>query len=539
MTVGVHPAEAIVQGAIVDRVPTYVARDVDPQLHTAFRQAVFVTLVGESAAGKTRAAFEAVKALRPESFFVAPSTRESLEVLVENFPTAGKYVIWLDDLERFLGPGGLTTSMLSRLLMLQSEVKIMATMRSHEYSRYRNRAEPGATGAAQEFWRQGRDVLRQSVLVHMERRWSMAEVNRARAFSGDVRLARALRGNGRFGVAEVLAAGPELVEVWQQAWSSGRHPRGAALVAAAVDARRAGYHRPLPADVLQRLHETYLVGADGIEWHSESFEEALLWALTPTTPTGGNSLLLGAEEPGYIAFDYLIDIPGTKEIPEVVWSAILDIAPVHEGYLIACNALLADFYAPAIPALQRAALAGVGEAERILLELGIPVRSADQSLALTSQRWRNLRSDLGEDHHDCLEAESLVASFALHSGRYDEAYEIYAGLIARVIAHLGDDHPLALGVRFGLALCVFLSRSREEGLRLMDAALRDSVVILGPQHVAVLDRQKWAVRVLIDAGCVSEARQRFPALRDSSRHLPLGHPHAVEVRQLADRLRGE
>jgi hypothetical protein len=40
-------------------------------------------------------------------------------------------------------------------------------------------------------------------------------------------------------------------------------PREAALVAAAVGARRAGYHEPLPADVLERMHIAYLAERGG------------------------------------------------------------------------------------------------------------------------------------------------------------------------------------------------------------------------------------------------------------------------------------
>ncbi|NEA68365.1 hypothetical protein [Streptomyces sp. SID12488] len=109
----------------------------------------------------------------------------------------------------------------------------------------------------------------------------------------DPRLIRALAGDERFGVAELLAAGPELVEAWRHAWMPGRHPRAAALVAAAVDARRAGYHRPLPAEILQQLHEGYLVRRGGVELRPESFSEALNWALPPTVPAGANSLVLG------------------------------------------------------------------------------------------------------------------------------------------------------------------------------------------------------------------------------------------------------
>lgn len=56
VAVGVHPAETIEQDGAVDRVPAYITRDMEPHLHAALRRGGFVLLVGESTAGKTRAA---------------------------------------------------------------------------------------------------------------------------------------------------------------------------------------------------------------------------------------------------------------------------------------------------------------------------------------------------------------------------------------------------------------------------------------------------------------------------------------------------
>ncbi len=105
VAVGVHPAETIEQGGVVDRVPAYVTRDMEPHLHAALRRGGFVLLVGESTAGKTRAAFEAIRLLHPDYYFVAPSAREAVEVLLDDWGAVDRFVVWLDDLERFLGPG--------------------------------------------------------------------------------------------------------------------------------------------------------------------------------------------------------------------------------------------------------------------------------------------------------------------------------------------------------------------------------------------------------------------------------------------------
>ncbi|MET7888629.1 hypothetical protein [Streptomyces avermitilis] len=505
----------------------------EPHLHAALRRGGFVLLVGESTAGKTRAAFEAIQLLRPDRDFVAPSARQAIDVLLDGWEATNGCVVWLDDLERFLGPGGLTTSTLHRLLLSDPQIIILATMRSHEYDRYRDRVEIELSGPAQEIWRQGRAVLRQAQIVHVERRWTETERERARALTTDPRLIRALAGDKRFGVAELLAAGPELVESWQHAWVPGNHPRGAALVAAAVDARRAGYHGPLPAEALQQLHEGYLSRRGGVELRPETFPEALTWALTPTVPAGANSLLLGDVEHGFLAFDYLIDLPAQDAIPEPVWVAVMNIASLHEAYTIACNVYLAGDFTIALPTFRRAAEAGFGQAEAILWELDAPMRPAQEGLIAAKQRARDLRGELGADCEETLMAESMVASFSLHCGHHIEAILLYRQLLSRAIPMLGENHRLVLGMEFGLASSVFASGSFDEGLPLLEAAVQKSTNTLGTKDPTVLDRRKCVIQLLIAAGRNGDALEQLAALEPDCTSLPAAHPIIVNLRRMA------
>lgn len=536
VAVGVHPSEALELAGTIDRLPAYVTRDLEPQLHSALRRGGFVLLVGESTAGKTRAAFEAMRLLLPDYHFLAPSTREAVEVLLEDWGGTGDCVVWLDDLERFLGPGGLTLSALHRLLAPQDRVVVLATMRSHEYTRYGNRAEREVTGVDQEVWRQGRSVLRQAQVVHIERRWTVAERTRARALVADPRLSRALAGGERFGVAEMLAAGPELAQAWQHGWVPGHHPRGAALVAAAVDARRAGYHRPMPAEVLKRLHESYLERRGGPELRPEPFQEALTWALASTVPAGANSLLLGDAIRGYLAFDYLIDLPTREPILEALWQVVLELAPVHEAYTIACNAWLAGSFESAHPTLRRAAQAGIGQAEGMLFEFGMPLQSAERALISAQRRLQALRQELGDNHEDCLMAESQVSTFTAHCGRYDEAILLSSELAHRAASVFGSEHRIVLGIKFGVAWSTFSSGAHHEGLELLDSAVRESTRVLGPRDLAVLDRRWWIAKLLTDAGREREAQERIRSLQCDCVFIPTGHPVKVRVERLSNRL---
>ena len=66
----------------------------------------------------------------------------------------------------------------------------------------------------------------------------------------DPRLVEAARRCGVEGVAAYLAVGPLLWEEWQRARRADRHPRGYALVRAAVDLARCGLRGPLAQNLL-------------------------------------------------------------------------------------------------------------------------------------------------------------------------------------------------------------------------------------------------------------------------------------------------
>lgn len=107
----VHPAALLqLPGGDVDRVPPYVRRDIHTELELAVARGGFVVVIGDSTAGKTRGAYEVLRASLPDHFLIAPAGREALETAASVVAEHKRCVMWLDDLERFLGPGGLTLS---------------------------------------------------------------------------------------------------------------------------------------------------------------------------------------------------------------------------------------------------------------------------------------------------------------------------------------------------------------------------------------------------------------------------------------------
>ena len=144
-----------------------------------------------------------------------------------------------------------------------------------------------------------------------------AELDRARARTWDPRIADALEQAGSYGIAEYLAAGPTLLQIWENARASSRgpHARGAALVAAAIDIRRAGWTSLLPRDLLTQAHEHYLTDPEHARTPREPLDEAWDWA---TRQREATTALLRPDpaDPGQVeAFDYLIDTIQRRDGP--------------------------------------------------------------------------------------------------------------------------------------------------------------------------------------------------------------------------------
>ena len=323
----VHPAAVRGDGSD-DLMPVFVPRDVSDELASALTPGCFVLLVGESTAGKTRAAYEAIRALPGSWRLIEPMGVQAVDTAARVAQQARwPCVVWLDDLERFLGTGGLTRAHLQALR--HGRIRdhcVVATMRAEEYARI-TRAGSSNAGPAQAH-QQGQDVLALARQVRLPRRWSPAEVDRVGAFAvNDPRLREAVSHAETFGIAEYLAAGPQLLHDWQDAWAPGAHPRGAALVAAAVLARRCGIHRPLPEPVLSRAAKPFLAARGGTLLRPEPLAEALAWA---TAPLQATSSLLQPRDGGYLVFDYLIDAVPKAAPPLTALEALITVATLDE-----------------------------------------------------------------------------------------------------------------------------------------------------------------------------------------------------------------
>ena len=195
--------------------PVYVPRDKDAELDAKLARGGLVLLVGDSTAGKSRAAYEAIHRLFGQRWLLVPHARGSLRTLLDGGVELREAVIWLNDLERWLGPDGLDVGLLRRLIGDgRRQVVVVATMRASEYAARTPTQEQGRSDAERELRRAEREVLDQATRVELARRFTGPERQRAEQRAWDPRIADALAHAGADGLAEYLAAGPRLWQRW-------------------------------------------------------------------------------------------------------------------------------------------------------------------------------------------------------------------------------------------------------------------------------------------------------------------------------------
>ena len=535
----VHPAETFhrtVNGRLVaDRVPPYIRRDTHEQLWSAVARGGFVLLTGDSTAGKTRMAYEAIRALCPDHVLIAPASRESLATIVPVvLEEQRRCVVWLDDLERFLGSGGLTASAVGRILGNgDRRVLLLATLRNAEFDRYSAREEPRTTGIERDSWREARDVLDLGAVVELPRRWSAEELTRARDHTDDPRISTALGKTGQFGLAEVLAAGPSLARDWRNAWRPGAHPRGAALVAAAVDCRRAGVHDPQPLEVLAGLAEHHLAQQGGALLRPEPLADALTWATTRSH--GTSSLLLPTDAEGhYLAFDYLIDLPGIDGVPQTIWDTLIDRATPQQAFAIGEAAYQRYQWRAAATAFRKAAHYQIPDADMAAaFSLGYAGDRAEAERMLTDILAER-EGNLGPDDPATLRVRLRFAMYLVDvENNPVRAANVLTSLIADLTRVLGPDHPDTLEARLQHAFNISQAGNAERTVRLLTELLPDTQRALGSDHSHTLWTRHYLAVSLTDAGHFQRSIELATDLVTAyERILGADHPRTLQARDV-------
>ncbi|WP_447039537.1 tetratricopeptide repeat protein [Streptomyces sp. DSM 118878] len=533
---GVHPARRDGEAPVAGALPPYVPRAVDRTLRETLRTARCVVVVGESTAGKSRSAYEAMRAVLPNHRLAAPARRDALPALVTLLSRGGPSVLWLDDLERFLGPGGLTSTTVARLTGDGGDTTVLATMRTAEYDRFGARGLQLAGEEERAALREGREILEAARVVFMDRLWSPDELRAAGEHADDPRIAGALRQTEHFGLAEVLTAGPELLRDWRRAWSPGTHPRAAALVAAAVDCRRSGLDQPVSREILDELHDHYLRARGGHRLRPEPLEEAWQWALTPVH--GASSLLIPAgpndEEPGFLAFDYLIDQPEHDPVPREVWTMLIALADASQVRHVADAAFwrvrtafhtavdsgnVDDVYSRAT------ALGDRGEWDEAiaLLTEALEASQAEPAAQDSQEQNESLSGEVTLRHQ--------IAFYRMLAGDHAEAQEMFRALLTECEATFPPGDEFLQVVRHNLASCLRrggdLSGALVEFRRILAARERN----LGPTAMNTLATRGVIAAIICDMGDPAEALRRTrEILAAEETSLGKDHTNTLETR---------
>jgi eukaryotic-like serine/threonine-protein kinase len=523
IALGVHPVAAAgtvgqtggqTGGGSLAQVPPFVARDVMEPLDAALRGGGFVLLVGESVSGKSRAAYEAMRSRLPDHVFVLPGSRAGLDTVEQVVEDNRRCVIWLNDLDRFLGPFGLTPAQVASWHTSGGRsVILLATMQSSRYREYLARRPMEDGEAGQELLRAGQAVIEMAKVITVERQWSAIELARAEQYADDPRIAEALKNSDRFGLAEYMTAAPQLYEDWNAAWAVGAHPRGAAMVAAAVDIKRGGWHRPIPRELLDRLHGGYLNGRGGAALQPESPAAALEWATTALHATDSLLLPVGDghwADSEYLVFDYLpetVDAAdgGGPQIPGDTWSALIASVSPADAWDIGQAAFRRQAFAWAETAFAKAAQTGdhtavlaqarafgrsgrMAEAvellradiDRTTLRLGANYPDAPRSrYELLLWQTKQLAAALGPDHPDTLASRHELAHWTGQSGHAREAVEQLRLLVEDRTRVLGPDHPATLASRHEFAEWTGEAGDLSAAERLLGEVVADWERVLG------------------------------------------------------------
>ncbi|MGW7714341.1 tetratricopeptide repeat protein, partial [Streptomyces chartreusis] len=557
LRLGVHPApilavdptEHAANGA-TERVPVYVPRDIDDELRERLARGGFVLLVGDSTAGKSRAAYEAMAATLRDHVLVAPQDRAAVPTALAQAAEERRCVLWLSDLEQYLGAGGLTRTGIARVLGGTGHHRvILASLRAAEQARLTD-GPTTQDEAGRVAYNEAREVLEQAHQLRVRRVFSTAEKERARARDWDPRIADALHHTDTYGIAEYIAAGPDLLRNWQDAWSPNTdpdaptHPRAAALIAAAVDIRRAGHTAPLPRRLLEATHEHYLTQRGGNRLQPEPLETAWTWA---TRPRRATTALLHPEGDAHVqVFDYLTDTvqrqsASDEHVPTYVIQTVLADCDPEDASNIAATMysqgryqLAANGWRVTLRTRQTtlgpehpATLTSRHSLALALRELGQLTEAETELRAVLEIRTR----ELGPEHPYTLASRGSLALALRELGQLTEAETELRAVLDTCTRELGPEHPTTLTSRNNLALALRSLGRLTEAETEHRAVLEIRTRVLGLEHPNTLASRGNLALVLRELGQLTEAETELRAVLDTcTRELGPEHPTTLTSR---------
>ena len=414
---GIHPAWKLPG---TPSVPPYVPRTADTVLDRALEGGGLVVIHGHSAAGKSRTAYEALRRNAHRLGWrkvLVPQNAEALRVLAEATPDLANVVIWLDDLDHYLTAEGLDDGLLSIFNPPgRSDVVVLATLRSRARDALGVDKDEATVPACT-----ARRVLTGSTPIRLDRDLNPEELDTAKRYRFDPRIAAALDSPSGAGLAEHMAAAPAAAQRWQDG-RDGADEQAAALISAAVDLRRAGYLEPVPLAWLAELHTIYLAPRTRHRLGDGDLAKAVAWATEPVR--GASSCLLPAGQDRYVAFEYLVDDvdlrPGAPDVPDEVWQRLVSTAVLAESSLarIAWRAFGRGQMGIAIQIWSDLAAAGGDLHDYAMFHLGAAAQARDE--LDEAERWYLRAAKLGNSR-----AMSNLGTIAELRDDYNTAHTWY------------------------------------------------------------------------------------------------------------------
>ncbi|MFF7976103.1 tetratricopeptide repeat protein [Streptomyces sp. NPDC007905] len=288
--IGVTPSTYSGQRTEEGRADPYVPRRgsdalleeaLDSVVSAAPGSARLLLLVGPSKSGKSRTLFELLRRRVPQARLLVPAADRTApgDLSRLRLPAGGdRVVLWLDELDHYLRPGGLDVQVLERFARQEPPVVVVASMTSIQRQALFDRADDQG--------RVARSVLRLARQVQLPQRLTDEELaDAARHYPGEDFTAR--------GIGQVLVAAPELERRLTDGFDS--CPAGWAVTRAAADRWRMGLRGAVPEAVLFRLFRGYLSAAHpSLDADEAAFRAGIAWA---REPVAGQIALLHPEQP--------------------------------------------------------------------------------------------------------------------------------------------------------------------------------------------------------------------------------------------------
>jgi uncharacterized protein YidB (DUF937 family) len=504
--------------------PAYVPRDHDTALGSVVRAAEgrsgIAVLVGGSSTGKTRACWEALQLLRdrPEPWRLwHPIDPTRPEAALRELPIIGpRTVVWLNEAQLYLGAadgklGERVAAGLRELLRdpARAPVLVLATL----WPQYWHGLTARPAGAAEDPHAQARELLAGHDIA-VPAAFTRAQLLRL-SEAGDARLTQAASAAQDGQVIQFLAGIPELLARYRHA-----PPAAAALINAAMDARRLGMGIGLPWAFLRAAAPSYLTDAEWGALDEDWLEQALAYTaeeckgvrgpLTRIYPRPARSRSTASfsrdsgEQPLYRLADYL-DQYGRNHRkgqvpPSGLWAAAADHAFPGDQVTLGATAHDRGLYRDAAQLYKNAAARGNLDAVFYLSRPPGYLRSDVRPL-----RWAASHVSLDDLYRVAVLLDGL---------REAGAREQVTLLADRAAAHVALDDPGGITT---------LLRS------LREAGAEEQVTVLADRAAAHVSLDSPAfVAVLLDGLREAGAREQVTALAArAAAQASLNHPSSV------------